>query len=92
LPATGAFAQTAYPTKPVRIICLNSAWPADIYARLSVTACKKLSTPFRDREQARRGAIIGTDAVANPPRRVHAADDVEYATVNESLFAKKLQI
>src|SRR6266480_487416 len=64
--ATGVFAQTAYPTKPVKIIVPYSAGgPADIYARfLGDRLQKTLAQPFVIENRPGAGAIIGTDVVA----------------------------
>jgi len=64
--ASGAFAQTAYPTKPVKIIVPYSAGgPADIYARFVGDRLQKsLGHPFVIENRPGAGAIIGTDTVA----------------------------
>jgi len=89
--ATGVLAQTAYPTKPLKIVVPYSAGgPATSTRALSATACKRPGQPFRDREPAwrrcdhrhRRGGEILS-------RRIHAPHDVNTHTVNESLFTKK---
>src|SRR5882762_2266090 len=68
--ATGALAQTAYPTKPVKIIVPYSAGgPADIYARFVGDRLQKtLGQPFVIENRPGAGAIIGTDAVAKSNR------------------------
>ena len=90
--ATGVFAQTAYPTKPVRIIVPYSAGgPADIYARFVGDRLQKsLGHPFVIENRPGAGAIIGTDAVAksNPDGYTLLMMSNTH-TVNESLFAKK---
>ena len=90
--ATGAFAQTAYPTKPVKIIVPYSAGgPADIYARFVGDRLQKtLGHPFVIENRPGAGAIIGTDAVAksNPDGYTLLMMSNTH-TVNESLFAKK---
>ena len=90
--ATGAFAQTAYPTKPVKIVVPYSAGgPADIYARFVGDRLQKtLAHPFVIENRPGAGAIIGTDAVAksNPDGYTLLMMSNTH-TVNESLFAKK---
>ncbi len=90
--ATGVFAQTAYPTKPVRIIVPYSAGgPADIYARFVGDRLQKtLGHPFVIENRPGAGAIIGTDAVAkSSPDGYTLLMMSNTHTVNESLFAKK---
>jgi tripartite-type tricarboxylate transporter receptor subunit TctC len=90
--ATGAFAQTAYPTKPVKIIVPYSAGgPADIYARFIGDRLQKaLGQPFVIENRPGAGAIIGTDAVAKSgPDGYTLLMMSNTHTVNESLFAKK---
>src|SRR5437773_11764142 len=70
--ATGVFAQTAYPTKPVKIIVPYSAGgPADIYARsIGDRLQKTLAQPLVIENRPGAGAIIGTDLVPkSSPRR-----------------------
>jgi tripartite-type tricarboxylate transporter receptor subunit TctC len=90
--ATGAFAQTAYPTKPVKIIVPYSAGgPADIYSRFIGDRLQKtLGQPFVIENRPGAGAIIGTDAVAkSSPDGYTLLLMSNTHTVNESLFAKK---
>jgi tripartite-type tricarboxylate transporter receptor subunit TctC len=90
--ASGAFAQTAYPTKPVKIIVPYSAGgPADIYARFVGDRLQKsLGHPFVIENRPGAGAIIGTDAVAkSSPDGYTLLMMSNTHTVNESLFAKK---
>ena len=90
--ATGAFAQTAYPTKPVKIIVPYSAGgPADIYARFVGDRLQKsLGHPFVIENRPGAGAIIGTDTVAkSSPDGYTLLMMSNTHTVNESLFAKK---
>jgi tripartite-type tricarboxylate transporter receptor subunit TctC len=90
--ATGAFAQTTYPTKPVKIIVPYSAGgPADIYARFVGDRLQKtLGQPFVIENRPGAGAIIGTDAVAkSSPDGYTLLMMSNTHTVNESLFAKK---
>ncbi len=90
--ATGAFAQTAYPTKPVKIIVPYSAGgPADIYARFIGDRLQKtLGHPFVIENRPGAGAIIGTDAAAkSSPDGYTLLMMSNTHTVNESLFAKK---
>jgi tripartite-type tricarboxylate transporter receptor subunit TctC len=86
------FAQTAYPTKPVKIIVPYSAGgPADIYARFVGDRLQKaLGHPFVIENRPGAGAIIGTDAVAkSSPDGYTLLMMSNTHTVNESLFAKK---
>ena len=90
--ATGALAQIAYPTKPVKIIVPYSAGgPADIYARFVGDRLQKtLGQPFVIENRPGAGAIIGTDAVAkSSPDGYTLLMMSNTHTVNESLFAKK---
>src|SRR5438046_3991510 len=90
--ATGVFAQTAYPTKPVKIIVPYSAGgPADIYARFVGDRLQKnLGHPFVIENRPGAGAIIGTDAVAkSTPDGYTLLMMSNTHTVNESLFTKK---
>ena len=90
--ATGALAQIAYPTKPVKIIVPYSAGgPADIYARFIGDRLQKaLGQPFVIENRPGAGAIIGTDAVAKSgPDGYTLLMMSNTHTVNESLFAKK---
>ena len=90
--ATGVFAQTAYPTKPVKIIVPYSAGgPADIYARfLGDRLQKTLAQPFVIENRPGAGAIIGTDVVAkSSPDGYTLLMMSNTHTVNESLFTKK---
>src|SRR5439155_25727323 len=90
--ATGALAQTVYPTKPVRIVVPYSAGgPADIYARfIGDRVQKTLGQPFVIENRPGAGAIIGTDAVAkSAPDGYTLLMMSNTHTVNESLFTKK---
>ncbi len=90
--ATGVFAQTAYPTKPVKIIVPYSAGgPADIYARFVGDRLQKtLAQPFVIENRPGAGAIIGTDVVAkSSPDGYTLLMMSNTHTVNESLFTKK---
>jgi len=90
--ATGALAQIAYPTKPVKIIVPYSAGgPADIYARFVGDRLQKtLGHPFVIENRPGAGAIIGTDAVAkSSPDGYTLLMMSNTHTVNESLFTKK---
>jgi tripartite-type tricarboxylate transporter receptor subunit TctC len=90
--ATGALAQAAYPTKPVKIIVPYSAGgPADIYARFAGDRLQKgLGQPFVIENRPGAGAIIGTDAVAkSAPDGYTLLMMSNTHTVNESLFSKK---
>jgi tripartite-type tricarboxylate transporter receptor subunit TctC len=90
--ATGVLAQTAYPTKPVKIIVPYSAGgPADIYARFVGDRLQKtLGHPFVIENRPGAGAIIGTDAVAkSSPDGYTLLMMSNTHTVNESLFARK---
>jgi len=90
--ATGVFAQTAYPTKPVKIIVPYSAGgPADIYARFVGDRLQKtLAQSFVIENRPGAGAIIGTDVVAkSSPDGYTLLMMSNTHTVNESLFTKK---
>src|SRR6266481_433366 len=90
--ATGEIAQTAYPTKTVRIIVPYSAGgPADIYARfIGDRLQKNLGHPFVIENRPGAGAIIGTEAVAkSAPDGYTLLMMSNTHTVNESLFTKK---
>jgi tripartite-type tricarboxylate transporter receptor subunit TctC len=90
--ATGALAQAAYPSKPVKIIVPYSAGgPADIYARFVGDRLQKaMGQPFVIENRPGAGAIIGTDAVAkSAPDGYTLLMMSNTHTVNESLFTKK---
>src|SRR5256714_8481355 len=90
--ATGVQAQTAYPTKPVKIVVPYSAGgPADIYARFIGDRLQKtLGQPFVIENRPGAGAIIGTDVVAkSTPDGYTLLMMSNTHTVNESLFTKK---
>ena len=90
--ATSVLAQTAYPTKPVKIIVPYSAGgPADIYARFIGDRLQKtLGQPFVIENRPGAGAIIGTDVVAkSTPDGYTLLMMSNTHTVNESLFTKK---
>jgi tripartite-type tricarboxylate transporter receptor subunit TctC len=90
--ASGALAQAAYPTKPVKIIVPYSAGgPADIYGRfLGDRLQKATGQPFVVENRPGAGAIIGTDAVAkSAPDGYTLLMMSNTHTVNESLFTKK---
>src|SRR5882672_5116067 len=90
--ATGAFAQTAYPTKPVKIIVPYSAGgPADLYTRFIGDRLQKaLGQAFVIENRPGAGAIIGTDVVAkSSPDGYTLLMMSNTHTVNESLFTKK---
>jgi tripartite-type tricarboxylate transporter receptor subunit TctC len=88
----GALAQSAYPTKAVKIVVPYSAGgPADIYARFVGDRLQKsLGHPFVIENRPGAGAIIGTDAVAkSAPDGYTLLMMSNTHTVNESLFTKK---
>ena len=90
--ATSVLAQTAYPTKPVKIIVPYSAGgPADIYARFIGDRLQKtLGQPFVIENRPGAGAIIGTDVVAKSSTDGYTLLMMSNKhTVNESLFTKK---
>ncbi len=90
--ATSVLAQTAYPTKSVKIIVPYSAGgPADIYARFIGDRLQKtLGQPFVIENRPGAGAIIGTDVVAkSSPDGYTLLMMSNTHTVNESLFTKK---
>jgi tripartite-type tricarboxylate transporter receptor subunit TctC len=89
---TGALAQSAYPTKAVKIVVPYSAGgPADIYGRFVGDRLQKsLGHPFVIENRPGAGAIIGTDAVAkSAPDGYTLLMMSNTHTVNESLFTKK---
>jgi tripartite-type tricarboxylate transporter receptor subunit TctC len=88
----GALAQSAYPTKAVKIVVPYSAGgPADIYGRFVGDRLQKsLGHPFVIENRPGAGAIIGTDAVAkSAPDGYTLLMMSNTHTVNESLFTKK---
>jgi tripartite-type tricarboxylate transporter receptor subunit TctC len=90
--ASSAFAQSAYPSKPVRVIVPYSpGGPADIYARFIGDRLEKaFSQAFVIENRPGAGAIIGTDAVAkSTPDGYTLLAMSNTHTVNESLFTKK---
>jgi tripartite-type tricarboxylate transporter receptor subunit TctC len=90
--ASGALAQGAYPTKPVKIVVPYSAGgPADIYARFVGDRLQKATgQPFVIENRPGAGAIIGTDAVAkSTPDGYTLLMMSNTHTVNESLFTRK---
>jgi tripartite-type tricarboxylate transporter receptor subunit TctC len=90
--ATGVFAQTGYPTKPVKIIVPFSAGgPADIYARyLGQRLEKPLGQPIVVENRVGGGGVIGADAVAkSAPDGYTLLMMSNTHTVNESLISKK---
>lgn len=90
--ATEAFAQSAYPARPVRIVVPYSAGgPADIYARFIGDRLQKaLGQPFVVENRPGAGAIIGTEAVAkSAPDGYTLLMMSNTHTVNESLFTRK---
>src|SRR6185295_5721414 len=90
--ASGALAQAAYPTKPVRVIVPYSAGgPADIYARfIGDRLQRSLGQPFVIETRPGAGAIIGTEAVAkSTPDGYTLLMMSNTHTVNESLFTRK---
>ncbi len=90
--AGSAFAQSAYPSKPVRVIVPYSpGGPADIYTRfLGDRLEKAFSHAFVIENRPGAGAIIGTDAVAkSAPDGYTILSMSNTHTVNESLFTKK---
>jgi tripartite-type tricarboxylate transporter receptor subunit TctC len=90
--ATEAFAQAAYPARPVRIVVPYSAGgPADIYARFIGDRLQKaLGQPFVVENRPGAGAIIGTEAVAkSAPDGYTLLMMSNTHTVNESLFTRK---
>ena len=89
---SGGLAQTAYPTKPVKLVVPYSAGgPADIYARFVGDRLQKATgQPFVIENRPGAGAIIGTDAVAkSPPDGYTLLMMSNTHTVNESLFTRK---
>src|SRR5438445_1486445 len=90
--ATSVLAQTAYPTKPVKIVVpYSTGGPADIYARFIGDRLQKtLAQPFVIENRPGAGAIIGTDVVAkSAPDGYTLLMMSNTHTVNESLFTKK---
>src|SRR5438445_6084680 len=90
--ATSVLAQTAYPTKPVKIIVpYSTGGPADIYARFIGDRLQKtLAQPFVIENRPGAGAIIGTDVVAkSAPDGYTLLMMSNTHTVNESLISNK---
>jgi tripartite-type tricarboxylate transporter receptor subunit TctC len=87
-----AHAQSAYPSKPVKIIIPFSAGgPADIYARyLGQRLEKPLGQPIVVENRVGGGGVIGADAVAkSAPDGYTLLMMSNTHTVNESLLSKK---
>lgn len=87
-----AYAQSDYPSKPVRIISPFSAGgPADIYARyLGQRLEKPLGQPVIVENRVGGGGVIGADAVAkSAPDGYTLLVMSNTHTVNESLLSKK---
>jgi len=90
--AASAYAQSAYPTKPVKIIIPFSAGgPADIYARyLGQRLEKPLGQPVVVENRVGGGGVIGADAVAkSAPDGYTLLMMSNTHTVNESLRPKQ---
>ncbi|NML42523.1 tripartite tricarboxylate transporter substrate binding protein [Ramlibacter sp. G-1-2-2] len=90
--ATGAFAQSDYPNKPVKIIVPFAAGgPADNFARVIAQRLgDSLKQSFVVEDRPGAGSVIGTDAVAKSPADGYTLLLMSNThTVNETLIANK---
>jgi tripartite-type tricarboxylate transporter receptor subunit TctC len=90
--AAGAFAQSDYPNRPVKIIVPFAAGgPADNYARFIAQRLQtELKQPFVVDDKPGAGSIIGTDMVAKSPADGYTLLMMSNThTVNETLVPNK---
>jgi len=90
--AAGAFAQSDYPSHPVKIVVPFAAGgPADNYARfLAQRLTESLKQPFVVEDKPGAGSVIGTDAVAKSPADGYTLLMMSNThTVNETLMPHK---
>jgi tripartite-type tricarboxylate transporter receptor subunit TctC len=90
--ACGAFAQSAYPDRPVKIIVPFAAGgPADNFARVIAQKLgESLKQPFVVEDRPGAGSVIGTDAVAKSPADGYTLLLMSNThTVNETLIPNK---
>ena len=88
----GAFAQSDYPNRPVKIIVPFAAGgPADNYARfIAQRLGDALKQPFVVEDKPGAGSVIGTDAVAKAPADGYTLLMMSNThTVNETLVTNK---
>jgi tripartite-type tricarboxylate transporter receptor subunit TctC len=88
----GAFAQSDYPSRPVKIIVPFAAGgPADNYARVIAQRLgDALKQPFVVEDKPGAGSVIGTDAVAKSPADGYTLLMMSNThTVNETLIPNK---
>jgi tripartite-type tricarboxylate transporter receptor subunit TctC len=91
-PAPAAFAQDAWPQRPVKIIVPFAAGgPADVYARfLGQRLQEALGQSFVIENRPGAGSVIGTDAVAKSPADGYTLLMMSNThTTNESLIPNK---
>jgi tripartite-type tricarboxylate transporter receptor subunit TctC len=90
--AASAFAQSDYPSHPVKIVVPFAAGgPADNYARfLAQRLTESLKQPFVVEDKPGAGSVIGTDAVAKSPADGYTLLMMSNThTVNETLMPHK---
>ncbi|MBA2965170.1 MULTISPECIES: tripartite tricarboxylate transporter substrate binding protein [Ramlibacter] len=90
--AAGAFAQSDYPNRPVKVIVPFAAGgPADNYARfIAQRLGDALKQPFVVDDKPGAGSVIGTDAVAKSPADGYTLLLMSNThTVNETLIPTK---
>ncbi len=90
--ATGAFAQSDYPNRPVKVIVPFAAGgPADNYARfIAQRLGDSLKQPFVVDNKPGAGSVIGTDLVAKSPADGYTLLLMSNThTVNETLIPNK---
>lgn len=92
LSISSTWAQTSYPSRPVKIIVpFAASGPADNYARfMALRLQDTLGQPFVVDNRPGAGSIIGTDAVAKAPADGYTLLMMSNTqTVNESLIPNK---